>query len=541
MARRSKEGELQLGFDMAPVLPRKAEAPPATKIVDSRGITRAEEIQLPDPESQLPVDGTCRPANGAFLRVAALPQSSAPVPTGLVSSSQLQAPNSDLPNVLTVAQLTQRISGVLEEGIGSVWVEGEISNLRRQSSGHSYFTLKDEESQLSCVLFARTASGQKVALRDGLQVQLQGQISVYQPRGQYQLVVRVVQAKGEGVLQARFEELKRRLAAEGLFDQSRKRTLPRFPRRIGVVTSPTGAAIHDFLQVLHRRHPGLRVVINPVRVQGKGAAAEIAAAIAELAAGGGVIGPVDLIVVTRGGGSLEDLWEFNEEAVARAIVASSVPVVSAVGHEIDFSIADFAADLRAPTPSAAAELIAAEGSELLERSRSLVARIGREALARMGLHHAVQQRLASSPLFRDPLRRVEEAKQTSDRIEEFLTGTIERRTEQVSATIARRAAQIASAHPGHRLLHADQKISALGEQLGTLMAHRLERDKGRMNLVSAALSALNPEATLARGFSITRNAEGKVITSSGQVKQGESIRTKLAEGELDAVVKRLES
>jgi exodeoxyribonuclease VII large subunit len=541
MARRSKEGELQLGFDMAPVLPRKAEAPPATKIVDSPGITRAEEIQLPDPESQLPVDGTCRPANGAFLRVAALPQSSAPVPTGLVSSSQLQAPNSDLPNVLTVAQLTRRISGVLEEGIGSVWVEGEISNLRRQSSGHSYFTLKDEESQLSCVLFARTASGQKVALRDGLQVQLQGQISVYQPRGQYQLVVRVVQAKGEGVLQARFEELKRRLAAEGLFDQSRKRTLPRFPRRIGVVTSPTGAAIHDFLQVLHRRHPGLRVVINPVRVQGKGAAAEIAAAIAELAAGGGVIGPVDLIVVTRGGGSLEDLWEFNEEAVARAIVASSVPVVSAVGHEIDFSIADFAADLRAPTPSAAAELIAAEGSELLERSRSLVARIGREALARMGLHHAVQQRLASSPLFRDPLRRVEEAKQTSDRIEEFLTGTIERRTEQVSATIARRAAQMASAHPGHRLLHADQKISALGEQLGTLMAHRLERDKGRMNLVIAALSALNPEATLARGFSITRNVEGKVITSSGQVKQGESIRTQLAEGELDAVVKRLES
>ena len=533
MARGSKEGELQLGFDMAPLLPRKAEAPSDPKIADSPKITRAEEIQLPEPVSQLPVDGTCRPASGAALRAAALPQSSAPVPTGLV-------PNSQLPNVLTVAQLTRRISGVLEEGIGSVWVEGEISNLRRQSSGHSYFTLKDEESQLACVLFARTASGQKVALRDGLQVQLQGQISVYQPRGQYQLVVRVVQAKGEGLLQARFEELKRRLAAEGLFDQSRKRTLPRFPRRIGVVTSPTGAAIHDFLQVLHRRHPGLRVVINPVRVQGKGAAAEIAAAIAELAAGGGVIGPVDLIVVTRGGGSLEDLWEFNEEAVARAIVASSVPVVSAVGHEIDFSIADFAADLRAPTPSAAAELIAAEGSELLERSRSLVARIGREALARTGLHHAVQQRLASSPLFRDPLRRVEEARQTSDRIEEFLTGTMERRTEQVSATIARRAAQIAASHPGHRLLHAGQKISTLGEQLGTLMAHRLERDKGRLNLVSAALSALNPEATLARGFSITRNAEGKVITSAGQVKQGESIRTQLAEGELNAVVKRLD-
>ncbi|MFZ0615791.1 MAG: exodeoxyribonuclease VII large subunit [Chthoniobacterales bacterium] len=537
MARRSKEGELQLGFDMAPVLPRKAEAPSAAKIADSPEITRAEENQLPDPDSQLPVDGSCRPASGAALRAAALPQSSAPVPTGLVPDSQLPATSSQLPNVLTVAQLTRRISSVLEEGIGSVWVEGEISNLRRQSSGHSYFTLKDEESQLSCVLFARTASGQKVALRDGLQVQLQGQISVYQPRGQYQLVVRVVQAKGEGLLQARFEELKRRLAAEGLFDQSRKRMLPRFPRRIGVVTSPTGAAIHDFLQVLHRRHPGLRVVINPVRVQGKGAAAEIAAAITELAAGGGVIGPVDLIVVTRGGGSLEDLWEFNEEAVARAIVASPVPVVSAVGHEIDFSIADFAADLRAPTPSAAAELIAAEGSELLERSRSLVARIGREALARTGLHHAVQQRLASSPLFRDPLRRVEEARQTSDRIEEFLAGTMERRTEQVSAMIARRAAQMASAHPGHRLLHAGQKISTLGEQLGTMMARRLERDKGRMNLVSAALAALNPEATLARGFSITRNAEGKVITSASSLKTGDLLRTTLADGEVESDVR----
>lgn len=530
MARRSKEGELQLGFDMAPLLPRKAEAPPAAKIRDATEITRAEDTQLP-------VNGTCPPASGATLRAAALPQSSAPVPTGFVPSCQLPAASSQLSNVLTVAQLTRRISSVLEEGIGSVWVEGEISNLRRQSSGHSYFTLKDEESQLSCVLFARTASGQKVALRDGLQVQLQGRISVYQPRGQYQLVVRVVQAKGEGVLQARFEELKRRLAAEGLFDQSRKRTLPRFPRRIGVVTSPTGAAIHDFLQVLHRRHPGLRVVINPVRVQGKGAAAEIAAAITELAAGGGVIGPVDLIVVTRGGGSLEDLWEFNEETVARAIVASSVPVVSAVGHEIDFSIADFAADLRAPTPSAAAELIAAEGSELLERSRSLVARIGREALARTGLHHAVQQRLASSPLFRDPFRRVEEARQTSDRIEEFLTGTMERRTEQVSATIARRAAQIASAHPGHRLLHAGQRISTLGEQLGILMAHRLERDKGRMNLVSAALSALNPEATLARGFSITRNAEGKVVTSASSLKTGDLLRTTLADGEVESDVR----
>lgn len=489
MVRPSNEGELQLGFDMAPVLPRSKETSAPT-----------------EPKGKAATD--FHPAAFAAKE----------------------------PEVLTVLQLTRRISGLLEEGIGAVWVEGEISNLRRQSSGHSYFTLKDEESQLSCVLFARTASGQKIALRDGLQVQLHGQISVYQPRGQYQLVVKSIQARGEGQLQARFEELKRRLAAEGLFDQERKRPLPRFPRRIGVVTSPTGAAIHDFLQVLHRRHPGLRVVINPVRVQGKGAAAEIAAAITEFSEGGSVIGPVDVIVVTRGGGSLEDLWEFNEEVVARAIVSSSVPVVSAVGHEIDFSIADFAADFRAPTPSAAAEMLAAEGLELLERCRSLAGRIGREALALISLHAAGQQRLASSSLFREPMRRLEEAKQTSDRMEELLAGALERRIEQVGSSIEHRAVQIAAAHPGHRLLHAEQKISALGEQLNTQLVHRLEREQGRMNLVAAALSALNPEATLARGFSITRNASGKVVTSAAQVKKGERIRTQLFGGEIGSVV-----
>jgi len=315
MPRRNPDEELQLGFDMAPVLPRKKQ------------------------EHREPAE--------------AIPAAPAPEPAPA-------AP--DEPVVLSVGQLTRRITGLLEGGIGSVWVEGEISNLRRQSSGHCYFTLKDEESQLSCVLFARSAAG-KTDLRDGLQVQLHGKISVYKPRGQYQLVVRLVQSKGEGMLQALFVELKRRLAQGGLFDQERKNPLPRFPRRIGVVTSPTGAAIRDFLHVLHRRHAGVRVVIPPVRVQGKGAAAEIAAAVSEFSRGGDAIGPVDVIVVTRGGGSLEDLWEFNEESVARAIAASAIPVVSAVGHEIDFSIADFVADFRAPTPIAAAEILAADGGE----------------------------------------------------------------------------------------------------------------------------------------------------------------------------------
>ena len=487
MARRSKEGELQLGFDMAPVRPRARE---------------------------LPV-------------VASPPQTPCPAPDPLTSGSKE-------PEVLSVAQLTRRISGLLESGIGSVWVEGEISNLRRQASGHSYFTLKDEESQLSCVLFARTASGQKTALRDGLQVQLHGEVSVYQPRGQYQLVVRLVQTKGEGQLQARFEELKRRLASEGLFDQERKRPLPRFPQRIGVVTSPTGAAIHDFLQVLHRRHPGLRVVINPVRVQGKGAATEIATAIAELSAGGEGVGAVDVIVVTRGGGSLEDLWEFNEESVARAIIASAVPVVSAVGHEIDFSIADFVADLRAPTPSAAAELLAADGAELLDRCRSLVGRIAREAVALLDRNVSREGLLQSSSLFREPMRRLEEARQTLDRMDEDLAGMLERRVEQLRAGLSTMAALLTSAHPGHHLKVARQGVGLLAGRLQIPVSRRLDRDRNRLERVSAALSALSPQATLARGFSITRTAEGKVITSATQVKPGDRILTQLAEGEIES-------
>ena len=491
--KRSSDGELQLGFDMAPVLPKKREtAPPSTSPPEST--TKA-------------------------------------VPTVPVQAA---------PSVLSVAQLTRRITTLLEDGIGTVWVEGEISNLRRQSSGHSYFTLKDEHSQLACVLFARSASGQKAELRDGLQVQLYGQVTVYQARGQYQLIVSLVQLKGEGALQARFEELKRRLDDEGLFDRERKRPLPRFPRRIGVVTSPTGAAIHDFLQVLHRRHPGLSVVINPVRVQGKGAAAEIAAAIAELSLGGDEIGPVDLIVLTRGGGSLEDLWEFNEEVVARAIAASSIPVVSAVGHEIDFSIADFVADLRAPTPSAAAEIIAADGGELLERCRALAWRIGREAMALLENSQSTARLLSSSMLFREPLRQLDEARQTSDRCAEILAGSVERRVEQIASSLQTAAALLASAHPGQRIVHARQRIASIHDQLGTQVARRVERDAGRLERVRTALSALSPQATLARGFSITKDAEGRVITSASMVKPGDRILTQLAEGGIASKVERVQ-
>lgn len=494
----SKEAVQQLGFDMGMILPKFVPL-------------KAESVEV------APIKRAKRPAVEK-IEVLAEP---------------------DHPPVLSVGELTHRISNLLEAGIGMVWVEGEISNFRSQASGHCYFTLKDDSAQLSCVLFARTTAGQgKAALRDGLQVQLYGQISVYKPRGQYQLMVRLVQPKGEGVLQARFEELKRRLAAEGLFEQERKKLLPRFPRRIGVVTSPTGAAICDFLNVLHRRHPGLHVLINPVRVQGKGAASEIAAAIKELSSGSEEIGPLDVIVVTRGGGSLEDLWEFNEEIVARAIANSAIPVVSAIGHEIDFSIADFVADLRAPTPSAAAELLAADGADLLDRFASLVARIGREAETTLERYQAAEYRLSGSALFREPLRRLDEARQTSDRLEESLASELERRITLHSSQLATMAAQLAASHPGLQFIRCRQNLESLAGRVALEIKHRLDRERGRYARLHSALAALSPEATLARGFSITRDAAGRVVKDAGQVASGDSIRTQLLEGTIHSEVKK---
>src|SRR5439155_17567622 len=259
--------------------------------------------------------------------------------------------------IFTVSELTRSIRGTLETKFGAVWVPGEISNYKLHPSGHQYFTLKDQRAQISCVVWRDTMLPPRQPLLDGAQVQVYGTVTVFEARGQYQLNVQILQPRGVGVLQAKFEALKRKLEAEGLFAPERKRPLPKFPRRIGIITSPTGAAIRDMLNVLRRRAPWLQILINPVRVQGTGAAQEIAVAIRELAMPSDYWQPLDLVVVTRGGGSIEDLWEFNEEIVARAIFHSIVPVVSAVGHEIDFTISDFVADVRAATPSAAAEII----------------------------------------------------------------------------------------------------------------------------------------------------------------------------------------
>src|SRR5215467_317187 len=292
--------------------------------------------------------------------------------------------------VFTVSELTRSIRGTLEVKFGAIWVQGEISNYKLHPSGHQYFTLKDQRAQISCVIWRDTMLPSRQALADGAQVQIYGAVTVFETRGQYQLNVQILQPRGLGLLQAKFEALKRKLEKEGLFAAERKRAVPKFPRRIGIVTSPSGAAIRDMLNVLRRRAPWLQILINPARVQGTGAAQEIAVAIRELAMPNEAFAPLDLIVVTRGGGSIEDLWEFNEEIVARSIFHSAVPIVSAVGHEIDFTICDFVADLRAPTPRAAAELIVPDVMDLQRQIDRCSRTLGRQFLNRV---RDAQQRL----------------------------------------------------------------------------------------------------------------------------------------------------
>src|SRR5256885_5512243 len=301
--------------------------------------------------------------------------------------------------VLTVTELTRSIRGTLETKFSAVWVQGEVSNYKAHPNGHQYFTLKDARAQIACVIWRDTMAPLRQPLTDGARIRILGTVSVFEARGQYQVVVQIVQPFGRGALQAKFEALKLKLEAEGLFDPARKRPLPKFPKRIGIVTSPSGAAVRDILNILRRRAPWLSILINPVRVQGTGAAQEIAVAIRELATPNENFAPVDLIVVTRGGGSIEDLWEFNEEIVARTIASLEVPIVSAVGHEIDFTICDFVADLRAPTPSAAAELIVRDVADLVRDLEGFTRRIARELLNRMP---DAQQRLDHA---RETLRR----------------------------------------------------------------------------------------------------------------------------------------
>ena len=440
-------------------------------------------------------------------------------------------PSHASPNILSVTELTRTVRELVEGAIGEVWVEGEVSNLRKQASGHQYFTLKDDRCQLPCVLFYRPGLRHAtVPLAEGMLVHVRGMLTVYEARGQYQLNVQLVQAAGAGLLAAKFEALKRKLAAEGLFDAARKRPIPRFPKAIGMVTSPTGAAIADMLNILHRRAPWIQILINPVRVQGAGAGAEIAAAIAEF--NSGALPPVEVIIVARGGGSAEDLWEFNDEGVARAIFASEVPVVSAVGHEIDFTIADFVADLRAPTPSAAAELVAPDSEALarrFEQLRAAMERCTREAVRGGGTRLAYLQR---SPLFREPQARVQELAQQIDDTAEQLARLVADHVAEQRRRLEAARSSLREHRPDQVLRMRRQELGGLRERLLRGGAQRLDALRGQLEQAGNLLRVLGPQSTLARGYSITRTESGEIIRSVAQAPAGTPLRTQVADGEI---------
>jgi exodeoxyribonuclease VII large subunit len=445
--------------------------------------------------------------------------------------------------VLTVAELTTRVKQLLEKQVGNVWVTGEVTNFRAQSSGHAYFTLKDSESQLNCVLFRNEAQEGRNLLEDGRRVVLEGNLTVYEPRGQYQLRVTAVELQGMGALQAAFEKLKQKLDAEGLFAPERKRPLPRYSQRIGIVTSPTGAAIRDVLHVVRRRDPSLEMVLAPCRVQGQGAAEEIAAAIRMLGEFGARNGrrgsrpALELILVTRGGGSLEDLWAFNEEVVARAIFESPLPVVSAVGHEIDFTISDFVADVRAATPSAAAEIITEGIFSSLEYLAGVGDRIRQLLRQRLDDKAYEAEQMLGRLARLHPRRRMNEWLQRLDDLRESLSRCSRQALRERRMTWRNARARLLRAQPGQVLAHRRGLLEQGTRRLREQARHQLLQRRNSFSILETRLRLLGPEQVLARGYSITmKDDTGEVIRDAGKLKAGQRLRTRLKSGVVRSVI-----
>lgn len=429
--------------------------------------------------------------------------------------------------MLTVSELTGLVRASLETDFPEVWLEGEISNLRAPGSGHLYCTLKDEAAQIRAVLFKSVAGRLRFGLEDGLHVIVKGRVSVYEPRGEYQIILEQVEPKGLGALQLAFEQLKQRLTAEGLFDQGRKRPLPAFPRTVGIVTSPAGAALRDIITVLHRRCPILNLLIAPVQVQGEASAEQLAAAIRSL----NEWGRVEVIIVGRGGGSMEDLWSFNDERVVRAIVASSIPVVSAVGHETDVTLADYAADLRAPTPSAAAEAVAPVLTEVVDHLDTLTSRCRQAMSWRCGAErHRLDLALAqiANVRFRilEDIQRVDGA---VVQMRQVMQGALKRGWDTVHSM----KHELVGRSPEPVVRHGLAQVPQLRSRLAGAMRHQLSRRKQEARSCLASLHALSPLGILERGYSLVeRLSTGEVIRDANQVAAGEAVLARLARGRL---------
>ncbi len=438
-------------------------------------------------------------------------------------------------HIYTVTELTRGIRALLEENFGRIWVCGEVSNLRRHGSGHVYFTLKDDKSQLSVVLFRSDAARLKFKIEDGLQLNVEGRISVYEVRGSYQLVASTAEPVGYGALQLAFEQLKTRLGEEGLFDEERKKPLPRFPQRIGVVTSPTGAAIRDILNVIDRRFSTVEVILYPSLVQGEGAAEQIAAGIEALDKSI----KVDVIIAGRGGGSLEDLWAFNEEIVARAIYDCATPVVSAVGHEIDYTIADFVADVRAPTPSAAAELVVREREAVVSEIAQLRESLVHFAEAQLTeLEHRFDI-AASSYGFKWPADMLLQNEQRLDDLGERLVKLQNRSLADRGTKIGLAQARLLAARPERAIASLRDKLIWARRMLAERAGTAVDRRGAALAELAAKLDSMSPLAVLARGYSITYHA-GKILKTAKGIGPGDQIDVRLHQGSLECVVEKVE-
>ncbi|MFU9135823.1 exodeoxyribonuclease VII large subunit [Erwinia tasmaniensis] len=435
-------------------------------------------------------------------------------------------------NIFTVSRLNTTVRKLLEMEMGQVWLSAEISNFSQPSSGHWYFTLKDDGAQVRCAMFRN--SNRRITFRpqNGQQVLVRATITLYEPRGDYQLIAESMQPAGDGLLQQQFEQLRQRLTSEGLFDQQAKQPLPAPARQVGVITSATGAALHDVLRVLHRRDPSLPVVIYPTPVQGAEAPASIVRAI-EMA---NARAECDVLIVGRGGGSLEDLWSFNDERVARAIFASRIPIVSAVGHETDVTIADFVADLRAPTPSAAAELVSRNQLELLRQLQNQQQRLEMAMdyyLAQQNrtftrLHHRLQQQ--------HPQLRLARQQTGLMRLQRRLDDAMQLNLRQARRKHEGSLQRLSAFQPQKRIHRAQQQVQQWQYRLQQAMQQQMNGSKQRFSTLAAQLEGVSPLATLARGFSVTTSAQGQVVRKTRQIHQGDRLKTRLDDGWVESEV-----
>lgn len=447
---------------------------------------------------------------------------------------------SDQRIVLSVTELNAEVNQLLSQGFPALWVEGEISNLARPRSGHLYFSLKDSGAQLRCAMFRNRAMSCQLDIENGMKVVARGQVGLYEPRGDYQFIVSRMEDAGEGQLQRQFEALKQKLNEAGLFAEENKQALPTFPQHIGVITSPSGAAIRDILNVLKRRCPQIPVTVYPVAVQGANAKGEIVKALRQANQDKREL-PCDVLILARGGGSLEDLWPFNEEVVARAVHDSALPVISGVGHEVDFTIADFVADQRAPTPSAAAELVSPDMqalSQQLDRlNMQLLARQARLLQTQQHTLNNLSQRLQAQ----QPTRKLEQNAQRLDELDMRLQRALQQKLQQQQDKFQHLSSRLQTRSPQGAILLHQQRLQQTRAQLEQLMAQRLEEQHNTLQLAAAKLDAYSPLATLSRGYSLARDQRKRLIKSVQQVKPGQSIVTQLADGELDCVVERVQT